>query len=214
MCQNGGVTVDTATGETLAQRLLSLDHYAEALALLRRVASPLVYVNHPFEPVDIICEPPERGHPFQQRYVADYAHVTRVVDSLDRAPSEAIVMLSCMAASEPLAALHPLVEEALGAAVRTHFILNKNYDGHILEIVGGSSGKWPALREVAEQAGVASDEILAVGDDRNDIEMLTEAGLGVAMANAAPAVREAADAVVPSNEEDGLAEAIERYALR
>jgi hydroxymethylpyrimidine pyrophosphatase-like HAD family hydrolase len=55
---------------------------------------------------------------------------------------------------------------------------------------------------------------LAVGDDWNDIEMLRQAGLGVAVANAHPAVLAIADDVVPSVAEGGVAVAFDRYVLR
>lgn len=54
---------------------------------------------------------------------------------------------------------------------------------------------------------------MAIGDNDNDAEMVAWAGLGVAMAGASPAVKEAADYIAPSVEEDGAAEAIERFVL-
>jgi len=55
--------------------------------------------------------------------------------------------------------------------------------------------------------------VLAIGDSRNDVPMLRWAGIGVAMANALPEVREAVRYVSASNERDGVALAIERFAL-
>ena len=55
--------------------------------------------------------------------------------------------------------------------------------------------------------------VMAIGDSDNDLTMLQMAGLGVAMANAAPHVRAAADAVTLDNASDGVAEAIKRYIL-
>ena len=66
---------------------------------------------------------------------------------------------------------------------------------------------------VALEAGVKPEEIIAVGDDTNDIEMIRNAGLGIAMGNAAPAVKQAADRVVRSNAEGGVVEAIEKTLL-
>ncbi len=54
---------------------------------------------------------------------------------------------------------------------------------------------------------------MAVGDGGNDLEMVANAGLGVAMGNAVPAVKQAARLVVASNDEGGVAEAIERLIL-
>ena len=54
---------------------------------------------------------------------------------------------------------------------------------------------------------------MAIGDSDNDLTMLRMAGLGVAMANAAPHIRDAADVCTGSNAEDGVAQAVERYIL-
>ena len=54
---------------------------------------------------------------------------------------------------------------------------------------------------------------MACGDGMNDLEMIREVGLGVAMANAVQEVKDAADFVTDSNEKDGVAKAIEMFAL-
>jgi hydroxymethylpyrimidine pyrophosphatase-like HAD family hydrolase len=54
---------------------------------------------------------------------------------------------------------------------------------------------------------------MAVGDQDNDVSMIAWAGLGVAMGDASPAAKAAADVIAPPLEEDGVAWAIERYVL-
>jgi hypothetical protein len=93
--------------------------------------------------------------------------------------------------------------------VRTHELENKGYGGHILEFLALGTGKWAAARRLAEAEGIAPEEIAAVGDDSNDLDLVRDAGLGIAMGNAVPAVRAAADLVVASNERDGVVLAIE-----
>lgn len=55
---------------------------------------------------------------------------------------------------------------------------------------------------------------MACGDGSNDLEMVKQAGIGVAMSNAVDEVKEAADYVTLSNDEDGAARAIEKYVLK
>ncbi len=55
--------------------------------------------------------------------------------------------------------------------------------------------------------------MIAMGDGRNDISMIRWAGLGVAMENASASVKEAADVVAPTNDEDGVAYIIQKYML-
>jgi hypothetical protein len=70
-----------------------------------------------------------------------------------------------------------------------------------------------ALAEYAAERGIALAEVLAVGDFFNDVEMLREAGFGVAMGHAPDVVKAAANVVVPDNAQDGCAIALERYVL-
>ena len=68
--------------------------------------------------------------------------------------------------------------------------------------------KWSAVRRLATQWGIADSEICAVGDDVNDIPMIRSAGLGVAMGNAVPEVKVAADRIAPTHDHDGLVEVV------
>ena len=76
---------------------------------------------------------------------------------------------------------------------------------------GINKGRLIAL--LAARLGVPREEILVLGDMENDLEMFRMAGFAVAMGNAADAVKQAAQAVTLSNDEDGFAAAIERYVL-
>ena len=212
--QNGVLVKDLRSGDTLASSYLEPDLYSEALSLMRSVAPPLVYIDSALQDVDIVCEPPEHAHPFQAEYLNDNTAVTRTLASLDDGPRESVVMLSCMANAEALQPLRERIDATLADRVRTNFLMNKNYQGHILEIVSRQSGKWVALERLARQHDIDPQEILAIGDDENDAEMIAGAGIGVAMANAVPAVLEVADHQTESNEADGAARAIERFILQ
>lgn len=82
-----------------------------------------------------------------------------------------------------------------------------------LEILPAGSSKGAALQFVAEQLEIPLSAVVAVGDNLNDLEMIRAAGIGVAMGNAPEALKAAADDVAPANDEEGLAEVIERYVL-
>jgi len=82
-----------------------------------------------------------------------------------------------------------------------------------LEVTAQGVSKGRALRSVAKFLGVSMDQVLVIGDAPNDISMLTEAGLAVAMGNAPPEVQAAATVVAPTIEEDGVAWALRRFVL-
>lgn len=74
-----------------------------------------------------------------------------------------------------------------------------------LEFLPGGVSKRTSLQAVARHLGLARDEVAAVGDYFNDLEMVEWAGLGGAMGNAPDELKAVADIVVPGNDEDGLA---------
>ena len=82
-----------------------------------------------------------------------------------------------------------------------------------IEINAAGVNKGTALVALGEMLGIPRESIMACGDGDNDVHLLQEVGFGVAMANAQPQVKEAADHITASNDEDGVARAIEKFAL-
>jgi hydroxymethylpyrimidine pyrophosphatase-like HAD family hydrolase len=80
-----------------------------------------------------------------------------------------------------------------------------------LDLAPAGISKASGLSEVADRLGVARAEVLAIGDGRNDVEMLAWAGRGVAMGNAPLSVQEAADDVTETLERDGVAVELNRW---
>ncbi len=76
------------------------------------------------------------------------------------------------------------------------------------EITCEDVDKWNAIEWLADKLNIQKEEIMAIGDNVNDKLMIENAGIGVAMGNSAPYIKEIADKVVASNNEDGVAEAL------
>ena len=82
-----------------------------------------------------------------------------------------------------------------------------------LEFTKAGTNKAAGLKFLAGHLGMTMDKVMAVGDSENDIEMLREAGLGIAMGNSSSEVKEVADEITLDNEHEGVAAAIEKYIL-
>lgn len=83
----------------------------------------------------------------------------------------------------------------------------------LLEALPAGASKGDGLRRLLESMGIDPRDVMALGDADNDLEMLTMVGLGVAMGNGNDRVKAAADFVTASNDEDGVAAAVERFVL-
>ncbi|OLO26371.1 phosphoglycolate phosphatase, TA0175-type [Alkalihalophilus pseudofirmus] len=82
-----------------------------------------------------------------------------------------------------------------------------------IEINAAGVNKARAIEKVCKRLGITMDHVLSMGDSLNDLAMIKEAGIGVAMGNAQPSVKNAADWVTTSNVEHGVAVAIQKWAL-
>ncbi|MHA0857167.1 Cof-type HAD-IIB family hydrolase [Paenibacillus sp. CMAA1364] len=102
----------------------------------------------------------------------------------------------------------PILRELLGDQV--HITKSKP---HFLEIMHRDGTKGHALRFLAKHFNVGISETIAIGDSWNDHEMLEAAGLGVAMGNSIDALKEIADYITLSNNEDGIAQVLEKFVL-
>ncbi|SFC85124.1 Cof-type HAD-IIB family hydrolase [Clostridium uliginosum] len=85
--------------------------------------------------------------------------------------------------------------------------------GNNFEIMQHGVSKGNAAKILAEKLGINQKEIMCIGDNENDVSMLKYAGLGVAMGNGCALAKEVADYVTDTNVNDGVAKAIEKFAL-
>lgn len=97
-------------------------------------------------------------------------------------------------------------------------LLKDKYDAvlsqiHIFEMLPFGTNKAAALKELAEKLGIKREEIMTIGDGNNDVEMLEFAGTGIAMGNGTESAKKAANYVTDTNENHGVAKAIEKYIL-
>lgn len=144
----------------------------------------------------------DRSHP-------DVSSVARIDDALAEDPIQ--VMFGGAIAA--MAAVRDRLEAALGARVRIDRTVYPASGVQIIDVLRAGVGKAEALAFLQRRWGVTAGETLAIGDNWNDHEMLEAAGLGLVMGNADPEMLRLGLGVLPSNDEDGVAVAIEREIL-
>ena len=81
---------------------------------------------------------------------------------------------------------------------------------HLLEVFAPEVNKWTMVRRYCDDRGVDQGRVAAIGDGLNDVALVENAALGVAMKNAFPEVIEVADRVTLDHDEDGVARAVDR----
>lgn len=151
-----------------------------------------------------------------------FAHmgaVVRTVRTLDEDEHpEHSVRIGAYAANTPVDELAAELRRRFGGiAMLQHFAgvmlpAERRLEGietvHIVEVFDTNADKWQALDRLAMRLGIPQGETAAIGDQLNDLSMVTHAGLGIAMGNAHERVKAAAKQVSRTVDEDGVAHAI------
>ena len=101
------------------------------------------------------------------------------------------------------------LEQRFGGRIVQQGLYVPAYGVEVLEVFDPAVNKWQGILHVARHHGIEPGEIIAIGDDVNDIPMLANAGLGVAMGNARPEIQATAGKVIGTNAEEGLAKFLE-----
>ena len=117
-----------------------------------------------------------------------------------------VPVISCIGTEAEIAAIAELLEPHQS---RFNIIkLKEIYDERFVWLMITRKGidKVHGIKTIAEILGIAREEIIAIGDDLNDLEMIKYAGLGIAMGNAVPELKAVADVIAPPCDEDGMAQ--------
>lgn len=104
------------------------------------------------------------------------------------------------------------VEDNLGDNIYSKYGIAKSAP-YFMEFFNRQINKGIAVKKYADSLNIAKEEIICIGDAGNDIEMIKSAGLGVAMENAFPEIKDIADYTTLSNEDAGVAHVIDKFIL-
>ena len=198
VCGNGALVYDLHTEQVVESFLM-------AAAAAREVAEAL---RQQIDGVAFAVEYPDRPFGHEEAYRPRWdSQDGKVVAPIDELLSRDVVKLLArhrsMGPDEFLAKAH----EVVGAACT---VTHSSSDG-LVEISARGVSKATGLALVCSQLEVAQEGVVAFGDMPNDLPMLDWAGLGVAVGNAHPSVVEAADEVTASNDDDGVAQVLDRW---
>ena len=199
MSYNGGRIVDAATGRVLFETSMDLEETKQVLRQLEKLpVTPILDDGVQFYVAD------------KNGYKVDYecknnqmtcTEVGNLADFLTFAPIKILMSVQ----PEEL----PQVQQQIAAFLPEDLTVVQTA-AFYLEVIPKIINKGQGIRDICTVLGIAPAQVISFGDAANDIPMLREAGMGVAMGNAADAVKAAADMVTLSNNDDGIAAALEK----
>lgn len=198
---NGALIKSSLSGDVLFEQTLDQAVAADVLTLFRERGWYIqVYVGDQL----YIAEPNERARVYEELTKVKAISVGEKLYSM----SEHVLKMLSLANESEIQEISRVIQDKFKGKVFAP-ISRPTY----LEIVHPSINKGRSLDFLASRLGITRNEVMAIGDSNNDLDMIEYAGLGVAMGNALPNVKAAANAVTLANDEDGVAEAIYKYIL-
>jgi Cof subfamily protein (haloacid dehalogenase superfamily) len=208
---NGALIVEE--GQVLRCRPLARDLARRAIRIGRRLrADPVVHAGHQGEG-RLMVEGVEPSNTLLAYYI-ERSHPDVVeVEDLEAALEDDPLQVMFGGPRALMEELLPHLADGMGAPVRIERTLYPEQGVGILDVLAPGVSKAEAVAFLQARWQVNPAETLAVGDNWNDREMLEEAGLGMVMGNADPDLRALGFPVLPTNDEDGVAVAVERYVL-
>ena len=199
MSYNGGRIVDAATGKVLFETSMDLAQTKQVLRRLEALpVTPILDDGVQFYVAD------------KNGYKVDYecknnnmtcTEVGNLADFLSFAPIKILMSVQPEELAEVQKQIADFLPETLTVVQTAAFYL---------EVIPKVINKGQGIRDICAVLGIDPSEVISFGDAANDIPMLREAGMGVAMGNAAEAVMAAANMVTLSNNDDGIAAALEK----
>lgn len=199
--ENGAIIVDIQSGTVLHERLLPTEYILPILDTLRALGLYRAYHTHQCVYVD--NDTPRA----RNWYRPPIPPPIEVADVASIYPQSCIKIVG-IGGADTLREKRRELERIYASQV---YVTQSSFD--LVELLHPHVSKGNALRVITEDLAIPPEEVVAIGDNHNDIGMLRFAGLGVAMGNAHAEVKAAADFVTLSNAEDGVALVVEEIIL-
>ena len=199
MSYNGGRITEASTGRVLFETAMDLEETRRCLRFLESLpVTPILDDGVRF----YVTDPEGYKVPYEcQNNRMACEKVENLADFLNFAPIKILMSVEPEILPEVQERIRAFLPESLTVVQTAPFYL---------EIIPKRINKGQGLRDVCDALGISVTETISFGDAANDIPMLLEAGVGVAMGNASEAVKAAADLVTATNNCDGIADALEK----
>jgi 5-amino-6-(5-phospho-D-ribitylamino)uracil phosphatase len=207
---SGALVKDPIGHRTLYQAQFEPQVLLDALAIVDGCGfDPVLCADTYAEGFDFYHARRESRTPELAFYLAMNPGRSRLWPSLVTSPPTGIFGGFVVGTLAQMQELEAVLSRRMPGKLHTHVLHPPRYKGFFIEIAPTGVTKWSAIQRLAEGWRIAESDICAVGDDVNDIPMIRAAGLGVAMGNAQPSVKAAADRIAPTHDEDGIVQVVE-----
>lgn len=211
---HNGAIIRTREGGTLMRRLMSTDLALEVLAATGSWRDAAVVIFDRPLAGQMVYDRLDWSHPHRSGFRARNLQIIEQVASLEEAITEDPIQVSYNGEVAPMRELvEVLTRHHASSRLSVSLTEYEQRDFSLVDVSAEATTKGTGLAALAAHLGVRRSEVMAVGDNFNDRDMLEWAGIGVVMGNATAELRAAGFVPTLTNDEAGLAHAIRKFAL-
>ncbi|CCQ98607.1 putative Cof-like hydrolase [[Clostridium] ultunense Esp] len=206
LANNGNIVRDTKDDQIIIKKYLDLKDFKTLIQEGKeRGLYPIIHVDQYEEGIDLIIEM-DKAHKKYYNYVAQSEERYKKVENYLEIKEDKILAVVYAGSKEKLESFHFHINERYPNRYSSHIMENIVVADALLEIMNPLGCKWLSLSEYAKEKGIAERQIIAIGDDNNDAQMVKNAGCGIAMKNASERVKKVANIITEKdNNESGVA---------
>lgn len=209
LCCNGTYTYDVQAQKVLQQNPLSLTQSLHVIEKLKSHGIDTVMYTEDAMTYEKADDSIARWQLWSSKQQAHLRPTIRQVTTFEDAARESQSVWKFAATSKDNDMLI-----RLGHELEETFALSCEFSWHNqMDIAQSGNSKGALLRQWVESNGYSMQDVIAFGDNYNDISMIEQAGLGVAMGNSADEIKAHADIVTTTNEEPGIANLLKQYLI-
>lgn len=210
---NGALTKNVETLETLDFHPLEAETARQIIRLGRQFGADMICCDDPHGLGTMVIEGISEENIALRRYLNRYRESVVEVDDLLEYVRQSPIQMMFSGRCEPIDVFARDLEIVMQGRVRLFQTKYRTVDLTILDALSTTASKGASLKALAEARSATPDQVMAIGDNHNDLPMLQFAGIGVVMANAEEELKRHGFIETSSNDEDGVALAIEKFAL-
>ncbi|MEE2681572.1 MAG: HAD family hydrolase [Planctomycetota bacterium] len=209
----GALLTEVTTGRTVARSVLPADLIVRVTGMILGEGHlPQLLQDRTHSAHDYLLVGDAEVHPTMDWWLTRHGLRSDRISTIDDVDLSHTVRVGVVGGPNELDRLTERIAEAFGdeLVVRHWEAVSEAPDQstYLLELFDRGVDKWTMIEQVMRRDGLRVEEVAVIGDGLNDIQMLREAGVGIAMGQANAEVKAAADRVVSSNRDEGFAEAI------
>lgn len=209
IANNGNIVRNSINDETIISKYMDINDFNRIVeAGKKRNLDPIIHVDEYTNGYDVVIEAPKENKGYYEYVLGSNRY--KVVEDYREVKKNVLAVVY----PGDLKLLHDFYLDILDkypGAYNAHIMENMIMSEALLEVMNPDGTKWSSILEYAKTMDIKAEEIIAIGDNNNDISMIRSAGLGIAMNNGSETIKDTADLIsARNNNESGVAFELKR----